>query len=417
VRTRVGGVINAQVAKTSDGKLLFVPGDGLSVIDPRHLPFNKLLPPVYVEQIIAHRTTHDAIPNGRTNTRLPPRVRDVEIDYTALSFVAPEKVMFRYKLEGLEHDWHEVGNRRQAFYTDLPPGNYTFRVAACNNSGVWNETGASFDFSIAPAYYQTWWFRVACVLAFAALLWALYQYRLYQLAQQFNMRLEERVNERTRIARELHDTLLQSFQGLLLQFYSASRLFSAQPQESKRVLDRALGLAERAIAEGRDAVQDLRSSTVETNDLVAALSTLAEGLRDNSASQNAPAFEVQVRGETRDLHPILRDEVYRIAGEALRNAFRHSQATRIEAEIHYEPQQLRVCIRDNGRGIDENIIVEKGRSGHWGLGGMHERAKLIGAKLEVWSKPAAGTEIQLTVPAVNAYAASAQRRKAPAPES
>src|SRR6202035_4925189 len=180
----------------------------------------KLPPPVHIEQITADRKTYETT----SNLRLPPLVRDLEIDYTALSLVAPEKVLFRYKLEGRDRDWQDVGNRRQAFYPSLSPGNYRFRVIASNNSGVWNEQGAALDFSIAPAYWQTTWFRAACVAVFLLVLWALYQLRLRQIRQAFNTRLEERVAERTRIARDLHDTLLQSFQGLLLRFQTVREL-------------------------------------------------------------------------------------------------------------------------------------------------------------------------------------------------
>jgi len=198
-----------QVAKSSDGKLWFVAEDGVRVFDPRHLPFNKLPPPVHIEQLIADRKIY----NADGHLRLPPLLQDLEIDYTALSLVAPEKIRFRYKLEGRDRDWQDAGNRRQAFYTNLPPRKYRFRVAACNNSGVWNEGGDIPRFSIDPAYNQTTWFRLSCVAAFLALLWALYRLRVRYLKQQFNMRLEERVNERTRIARDFHDTLLQSFQA------------------------------------------------------------------------------------------------------------------------------------------------------------------------------------------------------------
>jgi len=178
------GHYHPQVAKTPDGKLWFLPWDGVSVIDPHHIPFNKIPPPVHIQQIIADRKTYDTGSDTTGSLRLPPLIRDVEIDYTALSLVAPEKVRFRYKLEGLDRDWHEVGNRRQAFYTDLPPRHYRFRVAACNNSGVWNEAGAFLDFSVAPAYYQTNWFRALCVAAFLALVWVLYRLRIQQVRRQ-----------------------------------------------------------------------------------------------------------------------------------------------------------------------------------------------------------------------------------------
>jgi len=288
------GHYHPQVAKTPDGKLWFLPWDGVSVIDPHHIPFNKLPPPVHIEQVTADRKTYWQNLSGDASSsrpRLPPLVRDLTIDYTALSFVAPEKVVFRYKLEGLDRDWQDVGNRRQAFYTNLSPGNYRFRVAACNNSGVWNEAGTFLDFSIAPAYYQTTWFRVSCVAVFLALLWALHRLRLRRLAYQFNMRLEERVSERTRIARDLHDTLLQSFHGLMLRFQAATNLLPERPVEAKQRFESAIDQAAQAITEGRDAVQGLRSSTVETNDLATAISALGEELGPMERSR-IPPFSV-----------------------------------------------------------------------------------------------------------------------------
>ncbi|HEX8802022.1 MAG TPA: sensor histidine kinase [Terriglobales bacterium] len=218
------------------------------------------------------------------------------------------------------------------------------------------------------------------------------------------MRLDERVNERTRIARELHDTMLQSFQAVLLFFQAASDQFATRPAEAKLTLDRAIDKAAQAISEGRDAIQGLRLSTTETNSLAASLNTLGEELAVHQG--NSPVVEVQVEGASRDLHPILRDDIFRIAGEALRNAFLHAQASRIEVDIRYGAERFRVRIRDDGRGIDPQIVTDKGRPGHWGLRGMHERAKLVGGNLEVWSKGDAGTEVELIIPAGRAYAAS-----------
>ncbi len=283
---------------------------------------------------------------------------------------------------------------------------------ACNNSGVWNEAGASFDFSIDPAYYQTRWFQASCVAAFLVLLWALYRLRLHQVAQQFNARLEGRVNERTRIAHELHDTLLQSFQGLLFLFHAADNLLPERPDDAKQILDRALDAAAQAIIEARDAVHELRSSTVVTNDLAAAVTALGEELAANqataAASEGSPTFLVNVEGTPRDLHPILRDEIYRIAGEALRNAFHHARARRIEVVIRYDERELRVRIRDDGSGIDPQIVAE-GRAGHYGVPGMRERARHIGGKLDVWTGTGAGTEIELSIPGSIAYGTSPGR--------
>src|SRR5215469_6054951 len=182
-----GGHFSPQVARSADGRIWFLPWDGVSVVNPRELHFNKLLPPVHIEQITADHQTYDATSASNGKVQLPARVRDLEIDYTALSLVAPEKVLFRYKLEGFDREWQEAGTRRQAFYTNLPPRNYRFRVMACNNSGVWNQDGATLDFSIAPAYYQTNWFRALCLAVCIAILWSVYQLRRRQLQQQFNM--------------------------------------------------------------------------------------------------------------------------------------------------------------------------------------------------------------------------------------
>jgi signal transduction histidine kinase/ligand-binding sensor domain-containing protein len=398
---------SGRVAKSSDGRIWFLPLEGVSVIDPRHLPVNKLPPPLQIEQIIADRKTYDP----SSNLRLPPLVRDLEIDYTALSLVAPEKNRFRVKLEGRDPDWKAVGNERKAFYNDLPPRNYRFRVAASNNSGVWNEAGASLDFSIAPAYYQTVWFRASCAAAILGLLWALYRYRLHQIAQEFNARMEERINERTRIARELHDTLLQSFQGLMLRFQVAHDELPASPAEARTILANALDEAAQAIAEGRDAVQGLRSSTVETNDLARAIGSLGQELAGDETNSNRVASCVEVEGTPRDVHPILRDEIYRIAGEALRNAFRHAHARRLQVAIEYGERQFRLRVRDDGKGIDPELVGKQGRAGHWGLAGMRERAVLIGGNLEIRSQRESGTEVELSIPASIAYATSRARRR------
>jgi signal transduction histidine kinase/ligand-binding sensor domain-containing protein len=406
------GGYRPQVTRSADGKLWFTGLDGVGVVDPRHLAFNKVPPLVHVEQITADRKTYwqnwygDA---ASSPPKLPPLVRDLTIDYTALSLVVPEKVHFRYKLEGWDRDWQDVGTRRQAFYTNLGPRNYRFRVMACNNSGVWNEAGDTLDFSIAPAYYQTRWFRSLCVAAFLALLWALYQFRLHQLQQRFNAGLEARVNERTRIARELHDTLLQSFHGLLLRFQTVSNLLPAG--EPKQKLDDAIDQAAQAITEGRDAVQGLRSSTTVTNDLAYAITTLGQELAVGESNPNAAEFHVEIEGTPRNLHPILRDEVYRIAGEALRNAFKHAQAKRIEVEIRYDERRLRLRVRDDGKGIDPKHLNEDGRPGHFGLRGMRERAKLMGGKLAVWSELDSGTEVELRIPSSRAYETSPVRRR------
>jgi signal transduction histidine kinase len=340
--------------------------------------------------------------------RLPARIRNLAIDYTALSLVDSARVRFRYMLEGQDSEWREVVNDRKVQYSNLPPGTYHIRVKACNNSGVWNDEGASLEFVIPPAWYQTNWFRALSVAAFLLLLSAAYQLRVRQLAYQFNMRLEARVSERTRIARDLHDTLLQSFQGLLLRFHSASKLLPARPDEAKQRLDNAIEQAADAITEGRDAVQALRSSAFETNDLARGIAVVAEELTRGTSPVESPIIDLEVEGPPRGLNPVVRDEAYRIAGEALRNAFRHAQARRITVQIRYDKRQFRLRVRDDGKGIGEDTM-QRQPSGHFGLPGMRERAEIVGGKLEVWSTLDSGTQIQLSIPGAIAYARSARQ--------
>ena len=388
------------VTKTSDGKIWFVNGNTVSFLDPSHSDINTVPPPVHIEQIAVNGKPYD-VSNGM---RLPAGVRELLVDFTALSLVEPNKVRFRVKLEGQDQGWREMVNQRHVHYTNLAPGTYRFRVIACNNSEVWNEQGDMLDFSIAPAYWQTNWFRAACVAAFLAMIWGTYQLRVRQLAAQFNMRLEERVSERTRIARDLHDTLLQSFQGLVFRFQAARYQLPDRPEEASDALDSALISADQAIADGRSAIQELRSGSSQESNLEQML--LARG-RELAASQNggdgAPPLRVIVEGNRRAKRAMLREEIYRIARELLRNAYRHAQARSIEAELRYDDDAFLLIVRDDGKGIDPKVLKDHGRAGHWGLPGMYERAEGIGARLDIWSEVGAGTEVRLKVPAAIAY--------------
>jgi signal transduction histidine kinase len=231
--------------------------------------------------------------------------------------------------------------------------------------------------------------------------------RLYQIRREFHAELDGRVEERLRVARELHDTLLQSFQASLIRMQAARNMFARRPEKAVESLDAAITMAAGAVAEGRDAIQDLRFHPASGGDLAQLLTAAGQELAHSEEAQgNPPVFRVTVEGERRDLEPLLQDEVYRIARELLRNAFRHAQAGRIEAEIRYESRQLRVHIRDDGKGIDPDVLKAGGRAGHWGLPGMRERVDRFGGKLEFWSEAGAGTEAVLTVPAAAAYGAS-----------
>jgi signal transduction histidine kinase len=289
------------------------------------------------------------------------------------------------------------------------------RFDSSNDAGVWNNVGAELHIHIVPAWYQTLWFRSVCAAVLAGLLWGSYRLRLRQLARAFERTLDARVAERTRIARDLHDTLLGSLNGVLLRLEAASILFQVRPAEAKQTLDSTIAQAAQAINESRDAVQGLRSLDAEPNDLAEAIDRLgkelcAAGARRAPAGGHQPiGFGVEVEGARRRMHSIVQDEVYRIATEALRNAFQHSHGTQIEVELHYDVRWFRLRIRDRGQGVDPQILAAGGRPGHFGLKGMRERAELVGGRLAVWSAWGTGTEVELTIPGTRAYAGSLER--------
>jgi signal transduction histidine kinase/sugar lactone lactonase YvrE len=389
------GTYAPHVAKSRDGKLWFKTERGVSVVDPSHLPYNALPPPVHIEQIVADRAPYD-IATAVGAVRLPALVRDLRIDYTALSLIAPEKVLFRYRLERHDDAWQDAGTRRQAFYTDLPPGDYRFRVIASNNDGVWNEEGASVQFSIAPTFYQTRWFAVLCIAAAAGILAVLYVLRARQIEARVAMRLNERLAERERIARDLHDTFLQSVQGLMLKFQA---VMARMPRDapSRLLLQAALDRADEVLAEGRDRVYELRGSA-DSQDLPQALTAVAADLTPNVPTE----FRITVEGSPRRLHPVVREEAFLIGAEALRNAFRHAAARHINLEIEYTRQGLSLRVVDDGRGFDVTALSENAPK-HFGLIGLRERARKIRSRLEVSSLQGSGTEVRLRVPAAVAF--------------
>ena len=394
-----------KATKGTDGRLWFTATRGVAWIDPKGIRrINTVPPPVHIEQIVDNGREY-AVSNG---LRLPPHVRDLSISYAGLSLAVPEKVHFRYKLDGQDPAWREVINDRRVQYSNLSPGDYHFHVIACNNDGVWNETGASLDFSILPAYYQTAWFRALCGAAILLLLWTIYQIRLRRLHHQFTIGMEARVNERMRIARDLHDTLLQSFQGAVYQFQAARKLLIRNAENAMQVVDEAIHVAEAGITEGRAAIHDLRPEPASQRDLLELLRATGHELTDTHQSDgDVPTFRVILEGKQRDLNLVIQNEVYRISREVIRNAFAHAEASHIEAEVHYDDNYLRVRVRDDGNGIDPSVFRGGGPPGHWGIPGMRERAKEIGSRLDFWGEKCAGTEVQLTVPAAVAY----QRRR------
>ena len=393
--TTYGGWYTPQTAKTPDGRILFAMTSGLGILDPRDLHQNTLPPPVYVEEV----TVDGREINLASQVSLPKRARTLHFAFTALSLVAPRKVRFRYRLEGYDKDWSGPVSVREATYTNLPPGDYQFRVIACNNDGVWNETGAQLAFTIPPAFTQSIWFKVICLLGFAGFVYSAYRFRVRQVTLQLRGRMYERLAERERIARDLHDTFFQGIQGLLLRFHTATSQLSKE-EPVRRIFEETLKQSDQVMLEGRELVLDLRATASEQKDLPKAFSDFGEGMRKGSSCD----FKVVVNGAIRSLHPVVFEELFKIGKEALGNAFRHSGAHSIEAELNYERSELRIRIRDDGTGIDSEILRQGHREGHFGLPGMRERAQRVGAHLDVWSGSGAGTEVELRIAARIAYA-------------
>jgi signal transduction histidine kinase len=393
------------VVADSAGRIWFSLGGGLSVVDPSQIDDSSVPALPHIEAITADNNS--AILAGAV--RIPASPRRITFEYTGLSLAVPARVRFRYLLEGFDSDWSQPVAAREAVYTNLGAGVYRFRLVASNSEGLWNGPETAIGFDVEPSLSETWWFRAALVLCVGLVALAVYLLRMRQLTRLLNARFEERLAERVRVARELHDTLLQSFQGLLLRFQTAYALFDTRPADAKHVLENSIDQTAQAITEGREAVQGLRASTAESNDLAQATTTLGEQLAAETRGATSVGMFVEVEGTPWDLHPIVRDEIYRVASEALRNAFRHARAKQIEVEFRYDERQLRLRVRDDGRGIDLKFLAEEGRAGHFGLHGMRERAKLMGGKLTVWTAAETGTEIELIIPAAYANAASPRR--------
>jgi ligand-binding sensor domain-containing protein/signal transduction histidine kinase len=401
-----GGVKRSRsVVSDSAGRIWFSLSRGLSVVNPSQITDNSAPALPHIEAVFADGSPVDF----RQPFRISTKQQKTTFRFVALSLANSERVRYRYRLDGFDHGWSDPVASREATYTNLGAASYRFRVIACNSDGLWDASEAAVGFEVEPTVWQTWWFRTSFAALILLLVWCVYLYRLHQLAKEFNIRLEERVGERTRVARELHDTLLQSFHGLLLRFQAATNLLPERPAEARKTLESAIDQAAQAITEGRDAVQGLRSSTVLASDFALTINTLGQELASGETNPNATEFHVEVEGTPQNLHPILRDEVYRIAGEAMRNAFKHAQAQRIEVEIRYDERQLRLRVRDDGKGIDANHLDGDGYAGHYGLRGMRERAKLMGGKLAVWSALDSGTEVELSIPASRVYETSPAR--------
>jgi signal transduction histidine kinase len=384
----------------TDGRLWFTGSGGVVWLDPTQSENKIPPPPISIESVSADDKFYAPV----SPLKFPARTSSVQINYAAVSLSDPDAIRFRYKLQETDKDWHEMTVANPVSYRNLAPGSYHFSVAATDTNGVWSDKVATAEFMILPTFYQTRWFFALCIGAALAALYLLYLLRLRQVARQFDMRLEGRVSERTRIARELHDTLLQSLHGLMFEIQAARNMFDRRPEEALEALDGAIMGTERAITESQVAIEGLRDIQVAENDVAQLLRATGEELLESrSADHDAPTFGLTVEGERRTLVPTIRDEVYRIAREVLRNAFRHAHARRIEAEILYDEHQFRLRVRDDGKGMDPQVLEKGGRAGHWGLPGVRERAQQMGAKLDLWGEAGKGTEVQLTVAAAIAY--------------
>jgi signal transduction histidine kinase/streptogramin lyase len=381
-----GGIMQNEALRAKDGSLWFATLQGFAQVVPR-LRHNPLAPPVAIRSMLADDRTYSTY----SPARLPALTRNIRFDYTALSLSIPERARFRYKLDGLDSEWREAGPIRQAVYDNLGPGKYMFRVIACNSDGVWNMTGATMAFTILPAWYQQNWFRAIWLVLMLLVLWITHLLRLRQMRQALTARFDERLAERTRMARELHDTFLQTIQGS--KFVVDDGLEEPLDLEKMhRALGQVSGWLEQAIAEGRAALNSLRSSTTLKNDLGPALRRAAE----SGVVPDGMTVSVSVIGDARELHPIVRDELYRIGSEAIQNAKSHSHGSRLSIDLTYD-HDLVLHVRDNGVGIDPGFIMN-GREGHHGLQGMRERATRIRGRLTIFSSAESGTDISVIVP-------------------
>lgn len=381
------------LVEAANGRLWLANQTGIYSLDPRRLTRNALPPPVVVRSIKANGKSVAPAPQ----LRLSAGTRSLEIDFTALSLGVPRRVAFRYRLDGVDADWTDPGARRQAIYTGLRPGSYRFQVIASNDDGVWNRTGAVVEIVIPPTFVESCWFVLLCVLAALALGWMLYSLRIRRLNRRFDALLYERLDERERIARDLHDTLLQGLQGLMLRFQAIVNRLPAD-SDLRSSADQALDRAEAVIVEGRDKVRDLRSE--------ASGPPLEQRIGDGIASlaqDEARRTTLMVEGSPRPLAGRVVSEATAIAEEALRNAHRHAAAEHVEMVVTYGLAALTLVVRDDGRGIDPELAAARRGEGHFGLVGMDERAARAGGTLKVSTRRGRGTEIVLSIPALAAY--------------
>jgi signal transduction histidine kinase len=373
------------------GTLWFSMLNGVVSVDPKHLG------PAHPPQLAIRAITADGL-TANAREEFPPNISTLNVQYFGVNLADPRSVVYRYRLEGLDPSWQDVGNRTEAIYTHLRAGRYTFQVMASNGDGIWTAPVVSTPFTVLPRFYQTTWFAVMCVAVGAVILWLSYLLRFRFVSTAIRVRAEERADERIRIARELHDTLLQGVQGLLLSFHVAAEKVPAD-HESKKTLDRALATADRVILEGRNRVSRLRSEHLTDSELKASIESFVSDLNGHRAIE----FIAERKGGSDSLQAHVVEEIFCIAREALTNAYRHSEASRIVVELDYQRRRFTFRCSDNGCGFESSALQARQANGHWGLRGMAERAEKIGAKFSYTSSASKGTDVQVIVPARRAY--------------
>jgi signal transduction histidine kinase len=382
--------------RSKDGTLWFSTMGGVFAFDPAALSKNGLVPPVGITALKAGGRAYPAV----VGLRLQPGTRALDIDFTALSYRAPERMAFRYRLDGVDQDWQDADGRRAAHYTNLAPGRYRFHVIAANDDGRWNRQGAQFAFEIAPSLTQTAWFRTLCGAAVLAALWLLYRMRLRLLARRIAAQMNARIDERERIARELHDTLLQSIMGLVLKFGAALPRLRA---DERKPLEDALATARQVMGEGRDRVAGLRGASLQHAGLARAIADFGDAL----AADSGIAFSLSCSGSAARLDDAVAEHVLAIARETVWNAFLHAQPHSVAVTLEYGARDLTLTVADDGRGMPDDVKMAGGRTGHWGIPGLRERAANIGAALALDAGAGRGTTWTLRLPYARAAARAA----------
>lgn len=381
------------IASDATGRLWFATDRGLAWSEPHRLARNAMPPPVIIRSL---RVDGVSYPLDAGSLQLPAHSRRVQIEYTALSLTDANQNRFRYRLNGTGAGWFDAGGERQALFTNLGPGTYRFQVLAANNDGAWNRHGASLSFTIAPAFYQTRWFFCLCIAAILAAGWLLYRRRLQVVSDRARGRVEAQLMERERIARELHDTLLQGFQGLMLRFQAVVELLPKGDRPRKE-LENTLDRAEDILIESRERVHSLRQEL----EPVALADRLRQVMEDVIGYQID--WRIEEEGNVRLVCAPVADEMARIAREAFSNSLRHAFARSIRVQLHHGTDRISLTILDDGIGLPAEVIERGGREGHYGIVGMRERARRLQGRLEITSSVSEGTMILITIPSRIAY--------------